>query len=100
MKHRSDAVHLGGFPSATGILTRLACRRAKEKGFDVEALLRDAGLTSQQIADPDARVDVKGQIRFLNHAAKKLNELASRFSTCSAVRASRLGVVLLRVSLF
>jgi len=55
-------------------MARLAYLRAKEKGVDVEVLLRDAGLTPRQIDDPGARVEVKSQIRFLDLVATKLND--------------------------
>ena len=57
---------LDAFPSAMGIVTRLACGRAKQEGVEVELLLRKAGLTHQQIDDPRARLAVKSQIRFLS----------------------------------
>jgi hypothetical protein len=48
-----------------GIITRLACGRAKQEGVDAKALLRKAGLRHQQIDDPRARIAVKAQISFL-----------------------------------
>jgi AraC-like DNA-binding protein len=70
----SDTDHLDTFPNATGGIARLACARAKEEGIEVELLLQKAGLTHQQIDDPDARVNVKGQIRFLELASKTLKD--------------------------
>ena len=46
-------------PSAMGVATRLACSRAVQEGVKVELLLREAGLTRQQIDDPGVRLDVK-----------------------------------------
>src|SRR5262245_35238485 len=57
-----------------GVITRLACGRAKQEGVDVNALLRKAGLTHQQIDDPRARIAVKAQIKFLALAAHALND--------------------------
>jgi hypothetical protein len=37
------------FPSAMGVATRLACSRAVQEGVKVELLLREAGLTRQQL---------------------------------------------------
>ena len=65
---------LDTFPSAMGIVTRLACGRAKLEGFEVDLLLRRAGLTHQQIDDPSARVAVQNQIRFLELAATTLKD--------------------------
>jgi len=39
----------GKLPSATGSIARLACARAEEEGIAVESLLKNVGLTRQQI---------------------------------------------------
>ena len=72
--HDSSGVDLDRFPSAMGIVTRLACRRLKNEGVDVKALLQKAGLTEQQIDDPCSRLAVKDQIRFLDLAAETLKD--------------------------
>ena len=69
-----NGVDLDTFPSAMGVITRLACGRAKQEGVEVDALLRKAGLTHQQIDDPRARLAVKAQIKFLALAADTLND--------------------------
>jgi AraC-like DNA-binding protein len=69
-----NGVDLDTFPSAMGIITRLACGRAKQEGVDVNVLLRKAGLTHQQIDDSRARLAVKAQINFLALAANALND--------------------------
>ena len=61
-------------PSAMGVVTRLACARAKGEGVEVESLLRKAGLTRHQVDDPSTRLNVKSQIRFLELAAAKLED--------------------------
>ena len=70
----SEAHHLDKLPSANGGISRLAYARAKEEGIEVEFLLREAGLTHQQIDDPSARLSVRSQIRFLELAAKALRD--------------------------
>jgi hypothetical protein len=65
---------LATFPSAMGILTRLAYERAKREGIQVDVLLREAGLTQQQIDDPGTRLAVKSQIRFLELASTSLKD--------------------------
>ena len=70
----SNGNDLDTFPSAMGIVTRLACERAKQEGVEVELLLRKAGLTHQQIDDPCARLPVKSQIRFVELAATTLKD--------------------------
>jgi AraC-like DNA-binding protein len=56
-------------PSAKGIITRLAYAFGQEKGADVETLLRRCGLSHRQIDDPDTRVEVRKQIKFLDFVA-------------------------------
>jgi len=65
---------LGSIPSATGTLTRLAYAHAKMSGIDPRPLLKGANLTLQQIKDPNLRLKVKDQIRFLNLIAKPLRD--------------------------
>jgi AraC-like DNA-binding protein len=69
-----NGVDLDTFPSAMGIITRLACDRAKQEGAEVDALLRKAGLTHQQIDDPRIRLAVKAQIQFLELVARTLRD--------------------------
>src|SRR5262245_47816193 len=57
-----------------GIVTRLACERAKQEGVGVGTLLRKAGLTPQQVDDARSRLAVKAQIKFLNLAARALKD--------------------------
>lgn len=70
----SNGKDLDTFPSAMGVITRLACERAKQQGVEVDLLLRKAGLTRQQIDDPSARLPVRSQIRFVELAAKALDD--------------------------
>jgi hypothetical protein len=57
-----------------GVITRLAYSRAKKEGVDVAPLLRKAGLTTEQIDDHSARLDVKRQIKFLDLVAADVND--------------------------
>jgi AraC-like DNA-binding protein len=70
----SDADNPETFPTAMGTLTRLAYERAKREGVNVDSLVREAGLTQQRIDDPNARLEVKSQIRFLELAATTLKD--------------------------
>jgi AraC-like DNA-binding protein len=70
----SNGKDLETFPSAMGVITRLACERAKQQGVEVDSLLGKAGLTRQQIDDPRARLPVKSQIRFVELAAEALDD--------------------------
>jgi AraC-like DNA-binding protein len=56
-------------PTATGGITRLAYMRARDAGIDVGPLLKQAGLTAQEVLDRGARIKVKHQIDFLNLVA-------------------------------
>ena len=70
----SNGKALDTFPSAMGIVTRLACSRARQEGSDVDSLLRKTNLTAQQIEDPHARLSVESQIKFLNLTATTLDD--------------------------
>lgn len=65
----SPAATLGIRASAVGTIARLADAFARQKGVDADKLLRRAGLSRAQIDNPKARVQVEGQIRFLNLVA-------------------------------
>ena len=70
----SAAEDLDAVPSAEGGMTRLAFACALEKKFDVDALLRKAGLSQTQIEDSHARISVRSQILFLDLVAKALDD--------------------------
>jgi AraC-like DNA-binding protein len=70
----ADIRHPDTVPSAVGGITRFACEYAKERGIDVEALLRKSGLTPAQIEQPAVRLSVQSQIRFLELAARAFQD--------------------------
>ena len=57
-----------------GVATRLAAGRLREAGIVLRPLLRSAGLSAIQINNEDVRIGVARQIRFLELAAKALND--------------------------
>jgi AraC-like DNA-binding protein len=57
-----------------GMLARHAYAHAAEKGADVDTLLRKAGLSRGQIDDPDAHLEARRQIKFLNLVAEALGD--------------------------
>jgi AraC-like DNA-binding protein len=57
-----------------GVATRLAARRLREAGVVLEPVLRRAGLSVCQIDQPNARIGVASQIRFLELAAEALKD--------------------------
>jgi hypothetical protein len=61
-------------PYAVGEITRLACAHAAANGVSVDVLLGKAGLSTQQIENPDARFEVRRQIKFLNLVAEALDD--------------------------
>jgi AraC-like DNA-binding protein len=66
--------HAGQLPSARGQMSRLAYARAKSAGIALDPLIRQAGLTRQQLDDPDGSITVRNQIKFLNLAATALQD--------------------------
>jgi AraC-like DNA-binding protein len=61
-------------PTASGGIARLAYQRAKQAGADADVLLREAGLTAQQISDERLRVAARTQIKLLNLVAEALQD--------------------------
>ena len=65
----SELTRLHSAPSAAGGISRLISARLRELGIQVTPLLSKAGLTTEQIGDPTARLKVQSQIRFLELCA-------------------------------
>jgi AraC-like DNA-binding protein len=65
---------LSALPTAVGTISRLAVARCADAGLQTDTLLRQAGLTRVQIDNPDVRITVQSQIKFLNLAAKALGD--------------------------
>jgi AraC-like DNA-binding protein len=65
---------LTSIPMAQGGLTRLAIARLKSARVPVPPLLRRAGLTPEQVAEPEERLSVRSQIALLNEAAIALKD--------------------------
>src|SRR5262245_56602460 len=60
---------LASIPMAGGGLSRLAIARLQSAGVQVAPLLKRAGLTPEAIADPEERLSVRSQIKFLDEVA-------------------------------
>jgi AraC-like DNA-binding protein len=86
--HRLDAL-----PTAGGAISRLAFARCVDAGLKTEALLREAGLTRVQIDNPDVRITVQSQIKFLNLAAKALGDEWLGFHLAQAVDPREAGLL-------
>ena len=70
----SKGERLASQPDALGVATRLAAGRLREAGVVLEPLLRSAGLSVGQIDQPEIRIGVASQIKFLEFAAKALKD--------------------------
>jgi len=68
------ANRFGAIPNANGGISRLACAEAKTAGIEIAPLLKQSGLTPQQMDDPAIRLNVSDQIRFLNQVATALQD--------------------------
>jgi len=74
MRNGAKSEHRDLQPDAMGVATRLAAGRLREAGIVLKPLLRSAGLSAIQINNKDVRIGVSSQIRFLELAAKALND--------------------------
>lgn len=70
---KPDDAWLTTLPTATGGIARAAYVQASAR-FDAQPLVKRAGLTIQQIEDPDIRIGVRNQIRFLNLVGSELQD--------------------------
>ena len=65
---------LGALPTVDASLTRLAADRLRSAKIDLKPVLLRAGLTQEQISDPDNRIAMQSQVAFLNVAAEALDD--------------------------
>jgi AraC-like DNA-binding protein len=89
--HKLDSRHFDSFPTAMGILTRLACARVQAAGIKPEPLLTEAGLPLEQVKDRSARLSVRHQIKFLNLASRALRDELLGFHIAEASDVRELG---------
>lgn len=61
-------------PRSGSYLSRLAYARAKSAGVALGPLLKKAGLTREQLENPEVRFDVRTQVKFLELAAEALGD--------------------------
>jgi AraC-like DNA-binding protein len=80
-------------PSATGGITRLACARLREQGKDVAKLLTRAGLITETVDDPAARVEARAQIKLLELAAEELDDQLLGFRLARRFDLGKIGLV-------
>src|SRR3984957_5589525 len=72
--HDPEATRRDTLPTASGGITRLAYAPVKQAGVELEPLLKKAHLTLAEIQNPDARLRVRDQIRFLNLVAAAVQD--------------------------
>ena len=65
---------LAALPTVDASLTRLAADRLRSARIDLKPVLLRAGLTQEQISDPDNRIAMQSQVAFLNAAAEALDD--------------------------
>lgn len=79
-------------PRSTGTIARLAVAFAEERGVDVERLLEKSGLSRELIDDPNIRLEVQSQIRFLELVAKAIGDDLLGFHLSQQFDLRRLGL--------
>ena len=93
-KHRRKrANRITALVTAGGGIARAAYARAVSAGLEVDALLRNAGLTLSQIRKPEVRIAVGNQIRFLNEVAGELSDEFLGFGLAQSVDLRELGLL-------
>jgi AraC-like DNA-binding protein len=83
----------GAIPSCDGLITRLACTRARSTGIDLLPLLRRADLTIREINDESAPLRVRDQINCLNLVAGALSDRLLGFHLVEDVDLRRQGLL-------
>ncbi len=75
MRNRTlPAERINAVPSCAGLMTRLACARARNAGVDLLPVLQRAGLTVREVEDENIRLHVTTQIACLNLLAEALGD--------------------------
>jgi AraC-like DNA-binding protein len=80
-------------PTATGGIARAAYERCVQEGIRADNLLRKAGLTRRQIENPEVRLTVQSQIKFLDLAGAALRDQLLGFHLAQALELRELGLL-------
>jgi AraC-like DNA-binding protein len=88
-----DLKQLSALPTATGLIAREAYARARKAKIELAPLLKEAGLTGQQIEDQDSRITVRAQIKFLNVVANALQDPLLGFHIAQTAELRKLGLL-------
>ena len=81
------------FPTANGGIARLAYARLMQAGVARRALLRQAGLTEDEMSNHAIRLRVRDQIAFLNLAARALKDEFLGFNLALHAELRELGLL-------
>jgi AraC-like DNA-binding protein len=73
-QNAGDSKLSAALPTAGGGIARAAYARCVQNGIDTHAMLRKARLTVLQIENPEIRITVQSQIKFLDMAANSLGD--------------------------
>lgn len=74
-------------------MARHAYARARLAKVELGPLLQKSGLTRQQIQDPDARINVRAQIEFLDLVANALRDSSLGFHLAESIELRELGLL-------
>ena len=80
-------------PSASGGITRLALARIRDRGLNASPLLRRANLTVSQVDDPESRLNVASQVRFLEIASEALGDQLLGFHLAQNFELQQIGLL-------
>jgi AraC-like DNA-binding protein len=89
----NNSNRLTALPTATGLIARAAHARCVKARVDADMLLRKAGLTLQQIDNPEIRLSVQSQIKFLDLVAKALGDEFLGFHLAEELELRELGLL-------
>ena len=92
-RHVSASNGLTALPTATGWIVRAAYARCAKEAIKADPLVRKAGLTRGQIHNPEMRVTVQSQIKFLNLAAEALGDEFLGFHLAQELELRELGLL-------
>jgi hypothetical protein len=86
-------LQLHDIPTAGGGITRAAYALASRAQMSVGPLLRRANLSVEQAKNPDLRIAVKDQIKFLNLVAEELHDEFLGIRLAQSVELRELGLL-------
>jgi hypothetical protein len=84
---------LTALPTATGWVARATYARCVRKGIKADTLLQKAGLTPLQIDNPELRVSVRCQIKFVDLAARALSDDLLGFHLAQTAELREIGLL-------